>query len=158
MTSNRTCIWTDDEDSLTWHTGCGETTLLRGTPFGSEMAFCCYCGSHIVEGKRIELAEEKVGMTTVAWKKLKNEKPLLGEKVLVIAGGTMYPAILYFAFREKVDAKRNLRVSIMDPLVGYWCDEDGSKYAMTAGSDLWVTLDSLMPDEHIEANDCRSCR
>lgn len=43
------CAWTYDDDSESYDTQCGQLfTIIEGTPDENHMAFCAYCGGHLV--------------------------------------------------------------------------------------------------------------
>lgn len=46
-----TCTWRADDDGV-YQTECGNAFVLNdGTPKDNRMAYCCYCGKVLLEGR-----------------------------------------------------------------------------------------------------------
>lgn len=45
------CTWTEDEDTMSYDTACGNKHLfIEGTPRENNYRFCPYCGGALVDG------------------------------------------------------------------------------------------------------------
>ncbi len=54
------CLWTYDEDSDSWDTGCGEKfCFIVDGPVENGMNFCPYCGKQLAI--KVELPEDEDG-------------------------------------------------------------------------------------------------